>query len=223
MIELTNVWRVYQMGEFPVVALREVTMTIGDAEFVAVTGPSGSGKSTLLQLIGCLDRPTCGSIRLNGIDVVALTDAERTRLRLDTLGFVFQRFHLVSLLTAIENVAVPLEAAGVPVVERFERARQVLREVGLEERIHFAPSRLSGGERQRVALARAVANRPSIILADEPTGALHSVDKTQIVNLFRRLNDAGHTIVMVTHDLEMAAIADHHYELRDGVAREASA
>src|SRR5262245_5389721 len=222
-IELDGVWRVYQLDALPVVALRDAHLRVDDGEFVAITGPSGSGKSTLLQIVGCLDRPTRGRVTIDRQDVVALSDAERTRLRLTRLGFVFQRFHLLSALTAVENVALPMEALGVEPVERFERARVLLEQVGLGDRLHFPPARLSGGQRQRVALARAVANRPRVLLADEPTGALHSDDKAQIIRLFRRLNEAGHTIVMVTHDPEMAALADRRAVIRDGVLRDAAA
>jgi putative ABC transport system ATP-binding protein len=222
-LELDGVWRVYQLDAVPVVALRDARLRVDDGEFVAVTGPSGSGKSTLLQILGCLDRPSRGRVLVDGADVGAVSDRERTRLRLTKLGFVFQRFHLLSALTAVENVAVPMEALGVPAEERFERARTLLEQVGMSDRLHFPPARLSGGQRQRVALARAVANRPRVLLADEPTGALHSDDKAQIVGLFRRLNAAGHTIVMVTHDTEMAGLADRRVEIRDGVLRDAAA
>ena len=222
-LELEGVWRVYQLDAVPVVALRDARLRVEDGEFVAVTGPSGSGKSTLLQVIGCLDRPSRGRVLVDGVDVGAASDGERARLRLTKLGFVFQRFHLLSALTAVENVAVPMEALGVPALERFERARALLEQVGMGDRLHFPPARLSGGQRQRVALARAVANRPRILLADEPTGALHSDDKAQIVGLFRRLNAAGHTIVMVTHDTEMAGLADRRVEIKDGVLRGAAA
>lgn len=221
MLELQSVSRVYQLDEVPVAALQTVDLRIDDGDFMAIRGPSGSGKSTLLQIIGCLDRPTTGRVLLDGQDLGTLTNAERTLLRLRTFGFVFQRFHLVSVLTAIENVAVPLEAMGVGADERFTRSRVLLEQVGMSDRLHFPPSRLSGGQRQRVAIARAVANSPRFLLADEPTGALHSEDKARVIDLFRQLNRAGHTIVMVTHDPEMAAVADHQLEIRDGVLRHA--
>jgi putative ABC transport system ATP-binding protein len=217
MLELRSVTRVYRLDEYPVVALQDANLRVDDGEFVAVMGPSGSGKSTLLQIVGCLDRPTTGAVLLDGLDLATLSDDERTRLRLTSFGFVFQRFHLVSVLTAVENVAVPLEALGVPADERYRRASALMRQVGLGERLHFPPSRLSGGERQRVAIARAVANRPRFVLADEPTGALHSEDKARVIALFRQLNRAGHAIVMVTHDPEMAALADRRAEIRDGI------
>ncbi|HZQ99516.1 MAG TPA: ABC transporter ATP-binding protein [Chloroflexota bacterium] len=222
MLEVRQVSRVYELGEVPVHALQDASLRVADGDFIAITGPSGSGKTTLLQIMGCLDRPTSGQVLLDGRDLGTLSDGERTRLRLETFGFVFQRFHLVSVLTAIENVAVPLEALGVDADERYERARELLEQVGLLERINFPPARLSGGERQRVAIARAAANQPRFVLADEPTGALHSEDKARVIELFRRLNRAGQTIVMVTHDPEMARLADHRMEIRDGVLREAA-
>jgi putative ABC transport system ATP-binding protein len=216
LLELRHVRRCYDVGETRVVALDDISLTIGAGEFVAIAGPSGSGKSTLLQIVGLLDRPTEGTVTLDGRDLGDLTDAERTRLRLDTLGFVFQRFHLLNDLTALENVEVPLEAAGVPAAERRERAATLLEAVGLGERMHFRPARLSGGQRQRVAVARALANDPRIVLADEPTGELHTEDKARVIDLFRRLHDEGRAIVMVTHDMEVAAVAERRIEIRDG-------
>jgi ABC-type lipoprotein export system ATPase subunit/biotin carboxyl carrier protein len=216
MLELRHVSRCYDAGETRVVALDDVSLTIGNADFVAIAGPSGSGKSTLLQIVGLLDRPTEGTVRLDGYDLGSLSDAEQTRLRLETLGFVFQRFHLLNDLTAIENVELPMEAAGVPSAERHERASQLLRAVGLGDRMEFRPSRLSGGQRQRVAIARALANNPRIILADEPTGELHSEDKARVIDLFRQFHAEGRAIVMVTHDKEVAAVAERQIEIRDG-------
>ena len=220
MLKLTGVWRTYQVGDAEVVALRDVTLPIDDGEFLAIMGPSGSGKSTLLQIVGLLDRPTRGTVELDGQDVGTLSDEERTHVRLHSLGFVFQRFHLLGDLTALENVALPLEAAGVPVGERYERAAALLETVGLGERLAFRPAQLSGGQRQRVAIARALANDPRLILADEPTGELHSEDKANVVELFRRFQREGHTIVIVTHDPEVAAVADRQVEIRDGRVRE---
>ncbi len=222
MLELRDVSRVFTMDEFRVQALTGANLRVGPGDFAAITGPSGSGKSTLLQIAGCLDRPTTGDVRLDGVDLTALSDAERARLRLTTFGFVFQRFHLVSVLSAVENVAVPMEALGIDAAERYERAWQLLDHVGLAERVEFMPSRLSGGERQRVAIARAVANRPRYLLADEPTGALHSEDRDRIVALFRRLNESGIAIIMVTHDPQMALLATNRFEIRDGVLRPAT-
>jgi ABC-type lipoprotein export system ATPase subunit len=220
MLRLNGVWRTYQVGDAEVVALHDVTLPIDAGEFVAITGPSGSGKSTLLQIVGLLDRPTRGTVELDGHDVSSLSDEERTHLRLHTLGFVFQRFHLLGDLTALENVALPLEAAGVPPAERYARAAALLETVGLGKRVMFRPAQLSGGQRQRVAIARALANDPRLILADEPTGELHSEDKANVVALFRRFQREGHTIVIVTHDPEVAAVADRQVEIRDGRVRE---
>jgi ABC-type lipoprotein export system ATPase subunit len=216
MLKLNGVWRTYRVGEAEVVALHDVTLGIDDGEFIAIVGPSGSGKSTLLQIIGLLDRPTRGTVELDGRDISALSDEECTAVRLHTLGFVFQRFHLLFDLTAIENVALPMEVADVPVQERYDRAAALLENVGLGGRLSFQPAQLSGGQRQRVAIARALANDPRLILADEPTGELHSEDKANVVALLRRLHQQGHTVVVVTHDPEVAAVAERRIEIRDG-------
>ncbi|MCL6649579.1 MAG: ABC transporter ATP-binding protein [Chloroflexi bacterium] len=216
MLELREATRQYRLGEVTVTALDRVSLRIERGEFVAVLGPSGSGKSTLLNLLGLLDVPTSGQVILEGRDVTHLSASERARLRLQALGFVFQRFHLVGAFSAVENVALPLEAAGWPVAARWERACRLLESVGLGHRLHFLPSRLSGGERQRVAVCRALANQPRVLLADEPTGQLHSEDKQQIIRIFQQLNAAGHTLVVVTHDPEMAHAAARIIELRDG-------
>ncbi len=223
LLELRHVSRYYDVGDTRVAALDDVSLTVDTAEFVTIVGPSGSGKSTLLQIIGLLDRPTDGQITLDGRDLAGLSDAERTRLRLDMFGFVFQRFHLLHDLTALENVELPLEAAGVSAEERRARAAALLRAVGLGDRMHFRPSRLSGGQRQRVAIARALANNPRIILADEPTGELHSEDKARVIDLFRQFHDEGRAIVIVTHDMEVAAMAERRIEIRDGHVAEQAA
>ncbi len=210
----------YPMNGETVHALRGVSLAVGPGEYVAIAGPSGSGKSTLLQLMGGIDTPSGGSVELLGTRLETLGDRELTRLRLTRLGFVFQRFHLLSALTALENVALPLEAAGVPAEERYGRAASLLSSVGLGERLDFRPARLSGGQRQRVAIARAFANHPRIVFADEPTGELHSEDKAAVVELFRQFNRAGHTIVLVTHDPEVADVARRRLEIRDGRVRE---
>ena len=215
-LELDHVWRTYQVGEAEVAALRDVTVSFESGELVAVVGPSGSGKSTFLQLAGLLDSPTRGQVKLDGRDVGALDDAARTRIRLHSLGFVFQRFHLLHELTTLENVALPLEAAGAPALERYTRAAELLTAVGLGERLRFRPAQLSGGQRQRVAVIRAVANRPAILLADEPTGELHSDDKALVLALFEDLHRQGCTVIIVTHDPEVAAIAPRQVEIRDG-------
>ena len=218
MLELRHVWRTYVDGESEVVALRDVSLRIDDGEFVAIVGPSGSGKSTLLQIIGLLDRPTSGETLLDGRPLDALSDSERTRLRLLTLGFIFQRFHLLPGLSAVENVVLPMEAAGVPLEERYARAAALLAVVGLGHRLDFPPAKLSGGQRQRVAIARALGNNPRLVLADEPTGELHSDDTAVVIGLFRRIQREGHTVVVVTHDPEVARTADRQIEIRDGRA-----
>jgi putative ABC transport system ATP-binding protein len=216
MFEVRAATREYRLDEVTVKALDGVSLRVDDGDFVAILGPSGSGKSTLLNLIGLLDLPTSGEVLLDGRDVVHLSDGERARLRLESIGFVFQRFHLVAAFSAIENVALPLEAAGWSAEARWERAASLLRSVGLADRMLFAPARLSGGERQRVAICRALANSPRLVLADEPTGQLHSEDKAGIIALFQRLNREGNTFVVVTHDPEMARAAHRVIELRDG-------
>jgi putative ABC transport system ATP-binding protein len=220
MLALDGVWRTYAVGDAEVVALQDVSLRVAPADFLAVVGPSGSGKSTLLQILGLLDRPTRGSVRLDGQDLAALDDEARARLRLERLGFVFQRFHLLGELTALENVALPLEAAGVPVAPRYARAASLLTSVGLGDRLGFYPAQLSGGQRQRVAIARALANDPRIVLADEPTGELHSEDRAQVLSLFRRLHAEGRTVIVVTHDPEVAAAAERRIEIRDGHVKE---
>jgi ABC-type lipoprotein export system ATPase subunit len=216
MLELKNVWRTYGEGENEVVALRDVNLRIDDGEFVAIVGPSGSGKSTMLQIIGLLDRPSTGMTLLDGEPLDDLSDSARTRLRLLTLGFVFQRFHLLPGVSAIENVVLPMEAAGVPADERYARAATLLGSVGLQHRLDFPPAKLSGGQRQRVAIARALGNHPRLILADEPTGELHSDDTANIIALFREIQREGRTVVVVTHDPEVARTADRTIEIRDG-------
>jgi putative ABC transport system ATP-binding protein len=213
--------RKYPVGECDVWALRDASLRIDQGDFVAIVGPSGSGKSTLLQIVGLLDRPSSGHVRLDGLDVDDLDDEERARLRLEAIGFIFQRFHLLGDMTALENVALPMEALGMGANDRYRRAGLLLDEVGLSDRHLFVPAQLSGGQRQRVAIARAVANDPALILADEPTGELHSEDKAAIVRLFLRLHEEGRTIVVVTHDPEVAAAAHRHIEIRDGFVKEA--
>ena len=220
MLDLLGVWRTYEVGESEVRALHDVSLHLDEGEFVAVTGPSGSGKSTLLQIIGLLDRPTRGLVELDGRDLGSLGDDERTYLRLVTIGFVFQRFHLLPGLSAIEQVTLPMEAAGVPPSERYERAAELLASIGLGPRVEFQPAQLSGGQRQRVAIARALANQPRLILADEPTGELHSEDKANIIDLFQRVHREGRTILVVTHDPDVAAAAQRQFEIRDGQLRE---
>ena len=200
-------------------ALRGVSLRVDAGDYVAIAGPSGSGKSTLLQLLGGIDTPSAGAVELLGIPLDTLSDRELTRLRLTRLGFIFQRFHLLPVLTARENVELPMAEAGVPRGERRERARQLLAYVGLEHRASHRATQLSGGEMQRVAIARALANRPAVLLADEPTGELDAATGQEILALFRRLNDDGTTLVVVTHDDRLAAEAGRTVHMLDGTIR----
>jgi putative ABC transport system ATP-binding protein len=218
-VEMDHVWRTYRVAEEDVVALRDASVAIEPGEMVAVVGPSGSGKSTFLQLIGLLDSPSAGEVRFDGRGVGSLPDGARTHVRLESLGFVFQRFHLLNQLSALENVMLPMEPRGLPFDERYARAAELLDQVGLSDRLQFKPAQLSGGQRQRVAVARAVANSPSVLLADEPTGELHTDDKARVLDLFQTLNRQGRTIVIVTHDPDVAAVAPRRVEIRDGTLR----
>ena len=223
MIEIAGVGMRFTSGDRSVDVLADVTLTIPARQFVAIAGPSGSGKSTLLGLIAGLDRPSSGRIRVADAEVTALGEDALARFRLDTIGYIFQSFHLIPTLTALENVAVPLELAGEP--DALPRARALLGEVGLADRAEHYPVQLSGGEQQRVAVARAVARRPPVLLADEPTGNLDSATGKQIIDLILGLNRTlGSTLVLVTHDPALAAHADRLITLRDGrvVADEAS-
>jgi putative ABC transport system ATP-binding protein len=216
LIRLDRVTRVYQTGGHPVRALDGVSFAIEAGDMVAIMGPSGCGKSTLMNLLGCLDRPTDGSYTLNGTDVASLDDDQLADLRNRTLGFVFQSFNLLARTSAQENVELPLLYARLPAAERRARALQRLGDVGLAERAHHLPNQLSGGQMQRVAIARALVNNPALILADEPTGALDSRTGVEILALFQALNRAGMTVVMVTHDAEVAACARRVLRFRDG-------
>jgi putative ABC transport system ATP-binding protein len=216
-LRLDSVERSYHMGSEEVRAVRGVSLDIGAGEYVAIVGPSGCGKSTLLNLLGAIDRPDRGHVYLDGRDVGALGDGEATALRLRRIGFVFQRFHLLAALSARENVELPMSEAGVGRTERAARARELLAYVGLAAREKHRPPQLSGGEQQRVAIARALANRPALVLADEPTGELDARTGSEIAALFRRLNDDGTTLVVVTHDEDLAAAAKRTIHMRDGV------
>jgi len=216
LIETRDLWKTYVMGDEEIHALRGVTISIDRGEYVAIMGPSGSGKSTLMNLIGCLDTPSKGSYVLNGQEVARMDDNELARIRNEEIGFVFQTFNLLPRATALHNVELPLVYAGVPAVEREKRAKAALEKVELASRMTHRPNELSGGQRQRVAIARALVNNPSILLADEPTGNLDSKTGAEIMILFERLHQAGNTIVLVTHEADVAAYAHRTLHLRDG-------
>lgn len=216
-IVTNDLWKTYIMGEQEVHALRGVNLRIQRNEYTAIMGPSGSGKSTLMNLIGCLDSPSQGSYCLNGHDVSRLTDDELARIRNKEIGFVFQTFNLLARASALHNVELPLIYNGTPAAERIERAKFVLESVGLGSRMDHKPNEMSGGQRQRVAIARALVNSPSIILADEPTGNLDSKTSIEIMNLFEELHRQGNTIVLVTHEPDIAEHANRVVTIRDGV------
>lgn len=217
MIELSDITKSYQMGEMVVHALRGVDLHIAEGEFVAIMGPSGSGKSTLMNVIGCLDAPSGGRYTLDGIDVSQMSDEEQARIRNQRIGFVFQQFNLLPRTPAEKQVALPLMYGGYGRAERLNRAQEALNAVGLGDRIGHKPDELSGGQQQRVAIARALAPNPSIILADEPTGALDTQSGNEILSIFKELNDQGMTVVMITHDPEVAEVAQRTVWIRDGV------
>ena len=215
-LSLEHIYKTYQQGKLEVPVLKDVSLSVEEGEYVAIMGPSGSGKTTLMNLIGCLDRPTSGSYVLDGQDILSLKDRQMSDVRLHSIGFVFQSYYLLSRQSAIENVALPLLYAGVRKKERLERAQAALERVGLGDRLNFKPTQLSGGQNQRVAIARAIVNNPKLLLADEPTGALDSASGEQIMELFSRLNGEGITIVMITHDADIASHAERILRIRDG-------
>ena len=216
LIETRDLWKTYVMGEEEIHALRGVSIQIERGEYVAIMGPSGSGKSTLMNLIGCLDTPTKGSYLLNGKEVASMNDDELARIRNEEIGFVFQTFNLLPRASALANVELPLVYGGVPARLRRERARSALDRVGLADRMGHRPNELSGGQRQRVAIARALVNNPAILLADEPTGNLDSSTSEEIMRVFERLHAQGQTVIMVTHEADIAAHAHRIVLLRDG-------
>jgi putative ABC transport system ATP-binding protein len=216
MIKIEDLWRTYVMGAEEIHALRGVSFSIDRGEYVAVMGPSGSGKSTLMNLIGCLDSPSKGTYILRGKLVSALNDDELAAIRNREIGFVFQTFNLLPRASALHNVELPLVYAGIPKEERLARAKKALESVELGDRIHHKPNELSGGQRQRVAMARALVMGPSILLADEPTGNLDTATGEEMMRLFRRLNEDGHTIILVTHERDIAEHARRTIHIRDG-------
>jgi len=221
LIETDDLWKTYQMGDEEIHALRGVSISIERGEYVAIMGPSGSGKSTLMNLIGCLDTPSKGTYLLNGKEVSLMNDNELARIRNEEIGFVFQTFNLLPRATALHNVELPLVYAGISKKERLEQAKAAIEKVELTHRMTHKPNELSGGQRQRVAIARALVNNPSILLADEPTGNLDSKTGVEIMALFARLHQGGNTIIVVTHEADIAAYAHRVVAIRDGeVARD---
>ena len=221
-IDIQGITKTYVNGKLSVPVLHGIDLQVNKREFVSIMGPSGSGKSTFMNILGCLDRPTTGSYRLNGDEVATLSDDELAFVRNKQIGFVFQSFNLLTKLTALENVALPMIYAGMDKKSRNERAAALLSSVGLGDRMDHLPSELSGGQRQRVAIARALANNPAIIMADEPTGNLDSKSTIDVMNIFRGLYDEGRTIILVTHEPEIATYASRNVVLRDGLIVEDS-
>lgn len=216
LLKLTDICKDYYQGKEPVRVLKNINLTVEKGEYLAIMGPSGSGKTTLMNLIGCLDVPTSGTYELDGRDLKDMSDDDLAEIRNRHIGFVFQSFHLLPKMNALDNVALPLLYANVPLKERRERAAEALKAVGLEERMTFLPNQLSGGQCQRVAIARAMVTNPDLLLADEPTGALDTKAGNQIMDIFRGLSEAGMTIIMITHEQAIADCANKTYRIRDG-------
>lgn len=215
-LELNHIYKDYVQGSMVVPVLKDVTLHVEEGEYVAIMGPSGSGKSTLMNIVGCLDLPTKGEYKLDGVDVLLQKENELADIRLNKIGFVFQTFQLLPRQTALENVALPLIYAGISKKERNRLAAEALDRVGLSDRLSFVPNQLSGGQKQRVAIARAMVNKPKILLADEPTGALDSKSGKQVMELFAQLNEEGVTVIMITHDGEIARHAGRTVDIFDG-------
>ena len=215
--ECRNIYKNYSTGKLDVPVLKDVNFTMEEGEYVAIMGPSGSGKSTLMNIIGCLDQPTSGQLLIDGQDVSKCSSNEMADVRLYKLGFVFQNFQLLAGQTALQNVELPLTYAHIPRAKRRELAMEALARVGLEDRVNFMPNQLSGGQKQRVAIARAIVNHPKLLLADEPTGALDSASGKQVMELFKALNSEGVSVLMITHDRDIAKYAQRVVEIRDGI------
>ena len=215
-VQLENVYKDYAQGREPVHVLHDINMTVEQGEYIAIMGPSGSGKTTLMNLLGCLDVPTSGTYLLEGQDIGSLSDDVLADIRNQSIGFVFQNFHLLPKMTALDNVALPLLYRGIPLKDRRTRAEAALKLMGLGDRMDFYPNQLSGGQQQRVAIARAIVGGPKLLLADEPTGALDTASGVQIMDIFRRLSQRGITIIMITHELGIAQCADKIYHILDG-------
>ena len=218
-VQLTDICKDYKQGIHPVRVLKNINMTVEQGDYLAIMGPSGSGKTTLMNLIGCLDVPTSGTYTLEGQNLKDLSDDQLADIRNKKIGFVFQNFHLLPKMSALDNVALPLLYAGVSLKERRKRAEEALKAVGLGERMEFLPNQLSGGQCQRVAIARAIVTQPALLLADEPTGALDTASGEQIMEIFRSLSNGGMTIIMITHEPAIAACADKTYHILDGQLR----
>lgn len=216
MIRSEHLNKVYRMGKIEVPALRDVSLEIEEGEFLAIVGSSGSGKSTLLNMLGCLDKPTSGAVFIDGVNTASLSESELAEIRREKIGFIFQQFNLIHSLNALENVSLPMFFAGVGRDERLKRAAELLIKVGLEKRMHHKPSELSGGQQQRVAIARALSNNPAIIIGDEPTGNVDSETGDAIMGILEALNREGRTVIVVTHDLEIATHAPRVIRMKDG-------